>query len=464
MIRRHIPILKALLMIADAAVAALVLVSVYTIAYSRPGAVDLAPFRPAWVAVTLYAATWVLLLYLEGEYRLRAHWTLRSDVRGVARATVLLALVFIAGIFVTELRQVSRLLVFTVFPLQFAATVVTRAVLRWTFEWLRGRGRNNRFLLIVGTNPAAVRFAERVERHRELGVQVIGFVGDAPPAAGVRWPWLGPADGIGRVLEERIVDEVALCLPASEWPDSRELLEMCTQAGKIVRIPLDIPRLGSERQLVEDLDGTPVISVVQRPDQALALTAKRAFDIGVSAFALVLLAPLIAGIALYVRRKGGSPVLYRQERIGIHGRPFTMLKFRTMAPDADDRYDDVVGLADARGFKLHDDPRVMPWGRWLRRTGLDELPQLINVMRGDMSIVGPRPAPAREVVHYDMWHRRRLSMKPGITGLWQVGRRFDDDFDERARLDLDYIDRWSLWLDLRIVVRTVPAVLRQSGR
>ncbi len=464
MIRRHIPILKTLLMIADAAVAALVLVGVYTIAFARPGAVDVAPFRPAWVAVTLYAATWVLLLYLQGEYRLRAHWTFRSEVRGVARATVLLALVFIAGVFVTELRQVSRFLVFAVFPLQFAATVLTRAVLRWAFEWLRGRGRNSRFLLVVGTNPGAVRFADRIERHRELGVRVMGFVGDAPPPVGARWPWLGPAEAIGRVLEERVVDEVALCLPASEWPDSRQLLEMCTQAGKIVRIPLDIPRLGSELHLVEDLDGTPLLSVVQRPDHALALTAKRAFDIAVGALALVLLAPVMAAIALYVRHKGGPPVLYRQERVGIHGRPFTMLKFRTMAPDADDRYDDVVSLADARGFKLHDDPRVMPWGRWLRRTSLDELPQLINVLRGDMSIVGPRPAPAREVVHYDLWHRRRLSMKPGITGLWQVGRRFDDDFDERARLDLDYIDRWSLWLDLRIVVRTVPAVLRQSGR
>jgi lipopolysaccharide/colanic/teichoic acid biosynthesis glycosyltransferase len=196
----------------------------------------------------------------------------------------------------------------------------------------------------------------------------------------------------------------------------------------------------------------------------MALSLKRAFDLVVASLAVLVLAPLMAAVAVYIRRQGGSPVLYRQERVGMHGRRFTMLKFRTMEPDADARYGDVVQLADARGFKLHDDPRVTTWGGWLRRTSLDELPQLFNVLMGDMSIVGPRPAPPREVERYDLWHRRRLSMKPGMTGLWQVGRRFDDDFDDRARLDLDYIDRWSLWLDLRIVVRTVPAVLRQSGR
>lgn len=464
MIRRYTPVLKGLLMGADALVAAIVLVGVYSLAYSRPGAVDMAPFHPAWVAVGLYAATWVVLLYLEGEYRLRARWTLRSEVQGVARATVLLALLFIAAVFLTELRQVSRVFLFAVFPLQFAATVASRALLRWMFQYLRGRGRNHRFVLIVGTGPRAVEFAETIERHGALGLRVIGMVGEAPTRPDPRWPWLGPADDVLGILQERVIDEVAVCLPASEWPDARRLLELCTQAGKIVRIPLDIPPMGPELHLVEDLDGMSVLSFVQRPDHSIALSAKRAFDICVATLAVVVLSPLIAGVALYIRRKGGAPVLYRQERVGIHGRRFTMLKFRTMDLDADARYHEIVDLADARGFKLEHDPRVTDWGRVLRRTSLDELPQLVNVLRGDMSIVGPRPAPPREVDKYDLWHRRRLSMKPGMTGLWQVGRRFDDDFDERARLDLDYIDRWSLWLDLRIVARTVPAVLRQSGR
>ncbi len=155
------------------------------------------------------------------------------------------------------------------------------------------------------------------------------------------------------------------------------------------------------------------------------------------------------------------PIIFRQTRVGLHGRPFTIYKFRTMVRDAEDRYDDVAALSDTRGaaFKMANDPRVTPVGRTLRKWTLDELPQLINVLKGDMSLVGPRPAPPREVEAYDIWHRRRLSVRPGMTGLWQVEARFDEHFDDRAELDLRYIDQWSLWMDLGILIRTVPAVL-----
>jgi len=180
----------------------------------------------------------------------------------------------------------------------------------------------------------------------------------------------------------------------------------------------------------------------------------------------VLLSPVLLAIAAYIRLRDGSPILFRQVRVGMHGRPFTILKFRTMVADADTRYAEVEDLSTTRGaaFKMADDPRVTTWGHVLRKTSIDELPQLWNVLRGDMSLVGPRPAPPREVNQYDVWHRRRLSMKPGMTGLWQISSRLDQDFDDRAKLDLDYIDRWSFWLDLRIVVQTVPAVLHFEGR
>jgi exopolysaccharide biosynthesis polyprenyl glycosylphosphotransferase len=325
---------------------------------------------------------------------------------------------------------------------------------------------NNRNLLILGTGPLAVRFAHQMDEHTALGIRVIGFLGAEAPATREPWPWLGPVEGLVDLMHSRVVDEVAVCLPASEWPDAQHAVEMCTEEGKVVRFPLDVPRWGNDLRIIEDLDGTPVLSIVQRPDQTMALALKRVFDVVTASVALVILSPVMLGIALYIRHKDGAPVLYRQTRVGMHGRLFTMLKFRTMTRDADERYHEVVRLSDTRGpaFKLADDPRVTGWGRRLRRSSLDELPQLVNVLTGDMSIVGPRPAPPREVDGYDLWHRRRLSMKPGMTGLWQVGQRFDGDFDERARLDLDYIDRWSFWLDLRIVARTVPAVLRQSGR
>jgi len=209
------------------------------------------------------------------------------------------------------------------------------------------------------------------------------------------------------------------------------------------------------------LDGTPVYSLVSGPDRAVALALKRAVDVFGSVAGLILLSPLFLVIAVAIRRIDDGPVLFRQTRVGLHGRPFEVLKFRTMTTDAEARRADLEGLSEVRGaaFKIANDPRITSLGRRLRRTSLDELPQLWNVVRGEMSLVGPRPALPSEVDIYDIWHRRRLSMKPGMTGLWQVSARANRDFDDRAQLDLAYIDRWSLWLDLRILLRTIPAAL-----
>ena len=189
-------------------------------------------------------------------------------------------------------------------------------------------------------------------------------------------------------------------------------------------------------------------------------------DLTGAGLAIVILAPLMVLVALAVLVADGRPILFVQERVGLRGSRFRLVKFRTMVPDAEALYCEVESLSDTHGagFKMRDDPRITRLGRWLRRSSLDELPQLWNVMRGEMSLVGPRPAPPREVDRYDTWHRGRLSMKPGMTGMWQVASRFDEDFDQRASLDLTYIRRWSLWLDVVILLRTVPAVLLLTGR
>jgi exopolysaccharide biosynthesis polyprenyl glycosylphosphotransferase len=206
--------------------------------------------------------------------------------------------------------------------------------------------------------------------------------------------------------------------------------------------------------------------VVHDSQRDAELVVKRLLDIAGALAALLVLSPLLVAAAIAIQLRDGSPILFRQTRVGRHGRPFTIYKFRTMVPDAEDRYAEVAAKSDTRGaaFKMNDDPRVTRLGHFLRRSSIDELPQLINVLWGDMSLVGPRPAPPREVQGYDIWHRRRLSMRPGITGLWQVESRMDDHFDERAELDLQYIDQWSLWMDLRILVRTLPAILAHQGR
>jgi lipopolysaccharide/colanic/teichoic acid biosynthesis glycosyltransferase len=179
---------------------------------------------------------------------------------------------------------------------------------------------------------------------------------------------------------------------------------------------------------------------------------------------MIVLSPLLIGAAIAVRLTDGSPILFGQERVGLHGRPFTMLKFRSMVVDAESKLEELMHLNERSGaaFKMEDDPRITRVGKFLRRTSIDELPQLWNVLTGSMSLVGPRPPLPREVAEYDIWHRRRLSMKPGITGLWQIEARHEPDFDRWVEHDLLYIDGWSIWLDLKIMIRTIPAMLSHS--
>lgn len=333
-------------------------------------------------------------------------------------------------------------------------------------HWLRARGRLSRQMLIIGAGPEAEDFANEVERHGELGLVVIGHLrgpSDVEPA--VSRPILGNLDDIGEVLHANVIDEVGMSLARPDWPLMEPATRICEEEGKIVRVsvaPLGGMLAGGH---YEELGRLPIVTFLYGPDRAIGMALKRAFDIVASALLLVLLSPLMLLIALYIRLLDGPPVLFRQVRVGLHGRPFTCLKFRTMVPDAEARMPELAHLNEVAGpaFKIASDPRVTRTGRGLRRSSLDELPQLINVLRGEMSIVGPRPATPAEVAQYDVWHRRRLSMRPGLTGLWQVQARNDVTFDQRARLDLQYIDRWTIWLDVKILLRTIPAMVIQQG-
>jgi exopolysaccharide biosynthesis polyprenyl glycosylphosphotransferase len=461
MIRRHANALKTLLMLVDGLLAVVLLV---VLSYLRFGADWSVYWRQVvpqpLVFVALYAIGWVACLAVNGLYRPRARWSILSEARDLLRASVLMALVSLSFLFFFKLPDVSRLFLLLLFPTQFVVTLATRGVLRFGFEWMRARGRNARYALIVGAGPRARAFAQKLRDHRELGMRIAGFIDDsqAHPLPN-DWPYLGRLEDLQTVLHQQVIDEVVICLPFSEWNLVDAIASISEEEGKIVRVPMDVLDRAFAAGKVEDLDGTPVYSLVSGPDRFLGLLAKRTIDIVVAAVALVLFAPIAALIAWRIRAYDGSPVLFRQVRVGLHGRPFVVLKYRTMVKDAEARYAEVVDLADPRAFKLTDDPRVTPIGRFLRKTSLDEVPQLWNVLRGEMSLVGPRPAPPREVEGYDVWHRRRLSMKPGMTGLWQVTARSDDSFDRRANLDLDYIDRWSLWLDVKIMARTIPAAL-----
>jgi exopolysaccharide biosynthesis polyprenyl glycosylphosphotransferase len=467
-IRRHIVTLRLGLMAADAATAFLVFVGL-----------SLLRMGPNWTwiwanaevdgvgAAVAYGVAWPGLLWISGLYRLRTRWSARAQLIDLLRASVLLAFLSFAVLFLLKLPDVSRLFLLVLFPTQVGVTLVSRFVLRRIFASMRSRGYNTRFLLVVGTGAAAVAFADRVERHADLGIRVIGHLGLQSDAgwAGGR-PILGTVDEIEGILHNRVVDEIAICLPSSSLELVEPITRLCEEEGKIVRLPLDDVGLPMTGGRLEEFDGIAVMSFVYGPDRALGLVGKRLVDFSVAAVALVALSPVFLAIALWVRAVDGTGVFFRQSRIGLHGRPFRVAKFRTMVHDAEARLIELEELNEIRGhaFKVTNDPRLSRTGRWLRKTSLDELPQLWNVLLGEMSLVGPRPPLPREVAVYDVWHRRRLSMKPGITGLWQVSARREVDFDRWVEIDLDYIDRWSLWLDLKIMLRTIPAVVLQQGR
>jgi exopolysaccharide biosynthesis polyprenyl glycosylphosphotransferase len=435
-------------------------------------------FGPEWVetwatasvdaifAIGTFAVLWPSVLWLSGLYRLRARWTVRTELVDLVRAGLFAAAIAFAVLFLAKLPDVSRLFLLTLFPSQVALTLGTRLALRMAFAFLRARGHNTRYMLIVGAGPAAQRFADRVERHAELGLLVVGHLQAAGETPQVTRAIHGTIEDIERILHERVIDEVAICLPRDAFDLAEPITRLCEEEGRIVRLPLDDVGLPLAGASIEELDGLPVMSFVHGPDRTLALVGKRLLDFVLAGLALLVLSPLLAAIAIWIRVVDGGPVMFRQMRVGLHGRPLRLLKFRTMVSGAEERLSELEALNEVRGhaFKVTHDPRLTRTGGRLRRASLDELPQLWNVLRGEMSLVGPRPPLPREVAGYDVWHRRRLSMKPGITGLWQVSARREQDFDRWVEIDLDYIDRWSIWLDVKIILRTIPAMILQQGR
>jgi exopolysaccharide biosynthesis polyprenyl glycosylphosphotransferase len=349
-----------------------------------------------------------------------------------------------------------------------ATALATRVSLRLLLVGLRRSGRNTRFMLVVGANERAQRFADLVEDHHELGIKVIGHIKGTPKDKRfvLTRSLLGTLDQLTWILHSEVVDEVAVCLPFSDEEAIDEIVRLCEDEGKIVRIPVAVLDRTLTSGRIEEIDGLPILSLVGVPDRVVGLAAKRVLDIVGSAFLLLALAPLLALLALLVKLDSPGCAFFRQERVGVHGRLFRIVKLRSMCSDAEQQLDDLRDRNVIRGqaFKLRRDPRVTQVGRFLRRTSLDELPQLWNVLRGQMSLVGPRPPLPCEVAEYDIWHRRRLSMKPGMTGLWQIGARRNPEFDSWVEKDLEYIDRWSLWLDLKIIARTVPAMFSGTGR
>jgi exopolysaccharide biosynthesis polyprenyl glycosylphosphotransferase len=467
MIRRHGTLLRFAVALADAigAAAALTLISQLRFGPAWENVWE-SLFNEPWAPAVLLAMGWVVVLWSQGLYRLRQRWSFTAQVAGMVRALVVMSLLTFAGLFLFRLGDVSRAYLLMALPALAATSLLLRAAIHAWLAAVRRRGGNTRNLLIVGSGPTATRFAREVEQHPTLGLRVIGYVNGNADHAEPGWKYLGTLQQLDDVLHDEVVDEVAICLDLAAWDTIEDTIEACRAEGKSVRIPLAGGILTHGAAYVENLSGIPILSIIQGPDRQLALAVKRLIDIAVAAVGLIVFSPVFLVIAGAILAEDRRPVLFRQERVGLHGRRFSLVKFRTMRRGAEEELADLLLRNEIRGhaFKVTNDPRITRVGRFLRRTSLDELPQLWNVLLGEMSLVGPRPPLPSEVRQYDPWHRRRLSMKPGITGLWQVQARRESDFDRWVQKDLEYIDRWSLWLDLKIALRTVPAVLRAEGR
>ena len=415
----------------------------------------------------LVLAIWTAILVFREAYTSRRTVSLRREAWEMAQVVALGTLTLAAAGWLLRLEFVSRPFLLLFAALDLAALVGERLVVRLLARTVRRRGLNYRTVLLVGLNPRSAELARLIAAHPHWGLKVLGFVaadGDAVERfAG--FPVLGRLGDLDGLLRREVVDEVLFVVARRQLAAFEDQLLLCAELGIRARIVLHFPHLKA-RMLLEELEGIPLLTFTTTPGAPFPLFLKRLLDIVVSAVLLVLLAPLMLLIATAILLTSGRPVLFRQTRCGLNGRRFTLLKFRTMIPDAEARRDEVAHLNEVDGpaFKARNDPRVTPVGRLLRRFSLDELPQLFNVLAGDMSLVGPRPPIPEEVERYERWQRRRLSMKPGITGLWQVsGRAAIDDVARWIELDLEYIDSWSLGLDLRILLRTIPAVLSAKG-
>jgi exopolysaccharide biosynthesis polyprenyl glycosylphosphotransferase len=423
----------------------------------------------------LALAIWGALLLSSGRYRSHRTVPLLDEAWAIIRVCVSGAIIFTLALYVSRLDErllgddrISRFwaLLFAVFSCLFLLT--EKLAIRLTSRYVRLHGFNYRTVLIVGTSPTALRIAESIHGHRFWGFRILGFIrnGHAPEEPWPsRYPILGEIADIPRIVESNVVDDVIFAVHRRELDRLEDLFLSLQEQGIRTRFAMDLfPHTRAQVQL-EDLDGMPLLSFATTPTSQLQLMLKRTLDVAVAALLLLLALPIVGVIALAIKVTSGGNVLFRQTRCGLNGRFFTLYKFRTMVEGAEERRRELLHLNEMDGpvFKLRSDPRVTAFGRFLRRFSLDELPQLWNVLRGDMSLVGPRPPIPEEVAKYQRWQRRRLAMKPGMTCLWQVSGRNDLDFDRWMQLDLEYIDSWSPLLDVKILLKTIPAVLSGKG-
>lgn len=450
--------------------------------FYRPGLAALAerPLTPMpmpsrimdTVAILILVSGWFIILDYCVRYKSDRLVGLRMQMKNLIKATTLAAFWFLVISTAFSISSVDTIEVVVFWVVVTAAGMLSRIGLRSLLMSARKSGYNYRYLLIIGANPRSAEFARKIVERRELGYKLVGFVAESADskqaweAEGREGEIIGFVDDIRLILEGERVDEMLVCLSVeARFSTVSRIIANARDLGIVVRIVPEVSYGAILQKLhVEEFENEFVITFF-REQLLLQLLAKRVVDVGISMATLFLLSPVMVVTALLIRLTSPGPVLFAQDRVGMNQRRFRLYKFRSMVMDAEERKKELASLNELDGpaFKIGNDPRITPIGRIIRKTSIDELPQLYNVLKGEMSLVGPRPPLPDEVSKYDWLFRRRLSVKPGITCVWQVSGRNNTTFDEWMTMDKQYVENWSLLLDFKILLKTIPAVLFGKG-
>ncbi len=421
-------------------------------------------------AVALYSLpVWPALYSQQGLYLAR-HITRRiEELRRLVNA-VLMGMVAMAGISVSIPETMSRAWLFSAGAAVFALVAVEREIVRQTVTRRRAKGELSRKVVLVGDNSEADELVTMLQQSRELGYNVIGRVSDdlpdpdQPVTPSHRLPYLGGTEEILDIVRAAGADSVVVATTGISLDSANRLVRDLTREGIYVELSSAMRDIATRRVTLRPLGRYPVMCV-EPVTNTWRSVAKRGFDLIASTLGLLVISPILLGAAVAIRVTSGRGVLFTQTRVGRNGSPFTVYKLRTMVHGAESMLPELMAQNEAAGpmFKMADDPRVTKVGAFLRKTSIDELPQLLNVVKGDMSLVGPRPALPHEAVQWNDDLKERLRVKPGMTGNWQVNGRFTASIEDYQRLDLYYVDNWSLVSDLVILAKTIPSVLRRNG-
>jgi exopolysaccharide biosynthesis polyprenyl glycosylphosphotransferase len=425
------------------------------------------PFSHYLPLMVAFLVVWAVVGSFSSFYR---DLELTNPIQLILKIVSQLAIVLLflyAGLYLLRRTDVSRTYVMLIGVVDFVLLLLGRAASYWGVALMRERLSRYHYLLIVGCGPRAREMAAMIEEGRGMGLRLIGFVDPrsaTDPSTDLSGYDVFSLEAVGRILQTRVVDEVVFAVDLQELARLEPVMQHCADLGIRTRLQLEFLPPAYSRVYLENFREVQLLSLSSAPDSELRLFFKRIFDIVLSFTSLVILSPLLLAMAAMIKITSPGPVLFQQTRCGLGGRRFTLYKFRSMINNAEQMRAELHQLNELDGpvFKISDDPRITTVGRWLRRFSLDELPQLWNIFSGEMSFVGPRPAVPEEVDQYEDWQRRRLRMRPGLTCIWVLEGRSHVDFNRWMQLDLKYIDTWSLWLDTKIFLRTIPIVL--SGR